>query len=194
MPVLRDEGEYLSSITGCQECQKCVPDNSSQSERQQEFSHGILHGARGKQKWKHGHRRRQQSGDSDCAQTPSLEDLVYLLQRSGWEPACECFLPSFASKPVRDEASHHRTGGRHRSVVRPQLFLTCGQENRQYVHAPRERNDGVVEEPEGNKAQTTELVDPVPDASGHSGCCDRNSLEIEHFLSTPASILACERW
>jgi hypothetical protein len=31
MSVLRDEGEHLSSITGCQECQKCVPDHSPQS-------------------------------------------------------------------------------------------------------------------------------------------------------------------
>jgi hypothetical protein len=49
MCMLRNEGEYLSSITGRQECQKCVPDDSSQSEREQEFSHWILHGARGKQ-------------------------------------------------------------------------------------------------------------------------------------------------
>lgn len=31
MSVLCDEGKYRSSITGRQECQECVPDNSSQS-------------------------------------------------------------------------------------------------------------------------------------------------------------------
>ena len=183
MSVLRDEGEYLPSITRCQECQKYVPDNSSQREREQEFPHWILHGTRGKQKWNHGHWWRQQGGDSNRAQAPTLEDLVYLLQLPGREPARECFLSSFASKPVRDEASYHRTDGCHQGVVKPQLFVTCRQEDRKYVHAPRERDEGAVEEPEGNKAQTTELVDPEPDASCHSGCCSRNNLKIAHFLS-----------
>jgi hypothetical protein len=58
--MLRDETKYLSSIAGGQECQKCVPDESSHSEREKKFSHGILHGACGKQKWKHGYRRREQ--------------------------------------------------------------------------------------------------------------------------------------
>jgi hypothetical protein len=41
----------------------------------------------------------------------------------------------------------------------------------------------VVEKPEGNKAQTTELVDPEPDASCHSGCCNRDSVEREYSRS-----------
>ena len=144
MSMLRDEGENLSSITGCQVGQKCVPDDSSQSERDQEFSHRILHRPCGKKKWKHGNWWRQQGGDSDRTQAPTPEGLVYLLQLPGRKPASECFLSSFASKPVGDEASDHRTGGRHRGVVKPELSVTCGQEDRQYVHAPREWNDGVV--------------------------------------------------
>ena len=55
MSMLRNEDEYLSSIPGSQEGKKCVPDDSSQSKREQEFSHWILHGARRKQEWQHGH-------------------------------------------------------------------------------------------------------------------------------------------
>jgi hypothetical protein len=36
------------------------------------------------------------------------------------------------------------------------------------------------------------VVDPVPDASRHSGCCAGDSLESKHYLSMPASIFACE--
>src|SRR6185369_1303717 len=192
MSVLRDEGEYLSSIAGFQECQQRVPENSSQSESEQEFSHGILHCARGEQKWQHGHRWRQHGGDGDGAQAPTLEGLVDLLQPPRCEPARECFLSAFASKPIRDETPYHRTGGRHRSVIKPQLFVTCGQEERQYVHAAGEWNDGTVEDPERNKAEATELVNPVPDASRHRGCCARDSQESEHFSFESSIIVTRE--
>src|SRR6476661_569255 len=81
---------------------------------------------------------------------------------------------------------------RHRSVIKPQLFVPCGQEDRQYVHAAGEWNDGSVEEPERNKAEATELVNPVPDALRHGGCCARDSQESEHFSFESSIIVARE--
>jgi hypothetical protein len=124
--------------------------------------------------------------------SPNARRPCDLLQPPRWEPARECFLSAFASKPIRDETSYHRTGGRHRSVIKPQLFVTCGQEDRQYVHAAGEWNDGTVEEPERNKAEATELVNPVPDASRHGGCCARDSQESEHFSFESSIIVARE--
>src|SRR6266704_4431601 len=118
--------------------------------------------------------------------------LVYLVQGFGWEPAREGFFPPFARQPVCHKAPCHRTNRRHQGVVKPQLFFPCGQEDRQHVHASRQRDDGVVEESERNKTHATELVDPVLDAARYRGRRACNSLVNEHFRTGPTSILACE--
>ena len=100
--------------------------------------------------------------------------------------------PPFARQPVCHKVPCHRTNRRHQGVVKPQLFFPCGQEDRQHVHASRQRDDGVVEESEGNKTHATELVDPVLNAARYRGRRARNSLVNEHFRTRPTSILACE--
>ena len=79
MPVLRDENEYFSSITRCEECQKRVPDNSANSEREQEFSHWVLHGTGAKQEWKHGHRCGSKAGIAKRQKTPELFNWLALI-------------------------------------------------------------------------------------------------------------------
>ncbi len=61
----------------------------------------------------------QQGGDGDGPKAPSPEDPVNLLEPPGRELAFERFLPSFASKPVGDEASGHRTNRCHLAVIKP---------------------------------------------------------------------------
>src|SRR4029077_20262498 len=76
-----DRHEHLPTIMGCQERQERVPDNSSDRQRQQELSNGVLHCACGKEKWNHGRRRWQQGGDGDSCKAPTPEYPVNLLER-----------------------------------------------------------------------------------------------------------------
>src|SRR6267378_3569128 len=107
MPMLQDDREYMPSITGGQERQEGISDNSAERQCKEKFLHGMLHRAGGKHEGNHGRRRRQQSDDGDGPKTPSLEYAVNFLERPGWEFALERFFPSFASKVVRGVASHH---------------------------------------------------------------------------------------
>src|SRR5437899_2196672 len=108
-----DRREHLTAIMGCQERQERVSDNSSNRQRQQEFSHGILHCACGKEKWNHRRWRWQQGIDGDGPKAPTLGYSVDLIKRPGRELTFERFLPAFASKPVGEVASDHRTDRRH---------------------------------------------------------------------------------
>src|ERR1700730_7654814 len=114
---LRDESEHMPSITCCQVGQNGVSDKSAHRQSDQEFVHRILHGSRGQKERNHGRRGRQQGGNGDRAKTPSTKDLVTLLELPAWDLACERFLSSFASKPVCNIPSYHRTNGRHHSVI-----------------------------------------------------------------------------
>src|SRR6266536_307361 len=90
------------------------------------------------------------------APKPQRSNLLYTLSKVlDGKPAREGFFPPCARQPVRHKAPCHRTSRRHQGVVKPQLFFPCRQEDRQHVHASRQRDDGVVEKPQGNKTQTT---------------------------------------
>jgi hypothetical protein len=67
--------------------------------------------------------------------------------------------------------------------------MACRQDDGEHIHASRDRNNGAVEKSKRNKAQTTEVEDPVPRALGDSGCCGRDHLMIEHFLAKSVSFL-----
>ena len=160
--VFRDECDDLPSITRGQVSQDQVSGDSAERERSQEFSWGILHGARRKQKWNHGHGGWQQSRDGNRAEPPSPEDLANFVHFPGREPAFERFFPAFASEPVGDKASDHRTRRRHQSVVKPQLLLARGQDNRCHIQDARKRNEGAVQEPERNQTYAAEVKEPAP--------------------------------
>src|SRR6476620_341719 len=92
-----DRSEHVPAIVGCQKRQEGVSNNSADRQRRQEFSHGILHCACGKEKWNHGRWRWQQGSDGDSPKAPTLEYPVDLIKRPGRELAFERFLPAFAS-------------------------------------------------------------------------------------------------
>src|ERR1019366_6833444 len=165
VPVLRDEGDYSPSITRSQVSQDHVSGDSAKRERSQEFSYRILQGACRTQKRNHGHGRRQQSRDCYSGEPPSLEDITNFIHFLAREPMFERFFSPLASEPVRDKASNHRARRRHQSVVKPQLLLARGQDNRCHIHDARQRYEGVVQEPEGNQTYAAEVKEPAPHAS-----------------------------
>jgi len=66
------------------------------------------------------------------------------------------------------------------------------QDDRQYIHASRERNHGAVKQPERNKSQSAEVKDPTPDAAGQRWRHDGENLASDHYIRnirTGASIL-----
>src|SRR6266404_6525847 len=111
--MLQDDGHHSTSIVGGQERQEGISDNSAERQCEEKLFDGILHRAGGEHKRNHGRRRRQQGDDGDGSKTPSPEYAVNLFERPGPELAFERLLPSLASKPVRDVASHHRTQRGH---------------------------------------------------------------------------------
>ena len=132
----------------------------------------------------------QQGSDGDRPKAQRPKYPVNLLERPGRELAFEGFLSSFASKPVGDVATAHRTNRRHQGVVKPQLLLARRRDDRQHIHASRERITGVVEQPERNKAQSAEVKGPAPQTAGCGWCYDGENLASDHLHSKTVSILA----
>ncbi len=117
--MLRDDRDHSPSIMGCHERQEGVSNSPAESQGHEEFSYGILHCARGKEKWDQRRWRWQQGGDSDSPKSPLPENPVNLGERPDRELAFERFFSPFASKPVGDEASDYRTNRRHQRIIKP---------------------------------------------------------------------------
>ena len=85
--------------------------------------------------------------------------------------------------PVCDKSSNHGADCRHECVVKPQLLLARGQDNRCCIHGARERDEGVVQDPERNQSKAAKLKEPEAQPSYGSREQRRDCVADEHFRS-----------
>ncbi|HTZ74385.1 MAG TPA: hypothetical protein VMB47_10725 [Candidatus Aquilonibacter sp.] len=73
----------------------------------------------------------------------------------------ECFFSAFFSQAESQKAAADGSDRRHEGVIRPQGAMIGREQNHGGIHASRHRDEGIIDDPEQNRAGTSEAMEPI---------------------------------